>query len=164
MKSLYILLFSTLTSFGQDTIPCKCCTPEHQQFDFWIGDWNVYDTAATLIGINTILKLQEGCTLQENWAAQMTGTSYNYYNKTDSTWNQVWVDNQGGSLVLKGNYINGSMVLKGELQPEKNVDFYYNQITWTPNPDGSVTQKWDVFDKNGTLLTNAFLGNYVLKP
>ncbi|NRA13171.1 MAG: hypothetical protein HRT57_14580 [Crocinitomicaceae bacterium] len=127
MKLLFF--FSSFITFGQDTIPCKCCTSEHQQFDFWIGDWNVYDTSGTLIGTNNILRLQDGCAIQENWTAASTGTSYNYYNKSDSTWNQAWIDNQGESLVLKGNYTNGAMVMKGALIPGKNIGFYYNRIS-----------------------------------
>lgn len=116
MKILIILLLSVNFTFAQDTIPCSCCTEEYQQFDFWIGDWNVYDTAGILIGTNLITSVQDNCGLQENWASTaMTGTSYNYYNKKNGSWNQVWVDNKEGSLVLKGDFKDGSMVMKSEL-------------------------------------------------
>ena len=55
------------------------------------------------------------------------------------------------------------MVLKSELQPGKTVDLYYNQISWTKNPDGTITQTWDVFDKNGKFLTRLFKGIYQKK-
>lgn len=35
-----------------------------------------------------------------------------------------------------------------------------NQITWTPNEDGTVSQLWEIYDKNGNILQTAFLGIY----
>ena len=67
---------------------------------------------------------------------------------TDKSWNQVWVDNSGYSLVLKGNLSNGSMILKSKLQKGDNGDFY-NRVTWTPNKDGSVTQLWEILSTEG---------------
>ena len=87
------------------------------------------------------------------------GTSTNYYNKKDDSWNQVWVDNSGFSLVLKGEFTNGKMILKSEVEQGKN-ERYYNQKTWTPNDDGSVTQLWEVLKTDGTLIREAFRGVY----
>ncbi len=41
----------------------------------------------------------------------------------------------GFSLVLKGNYDNGKMILKSQLLDGKKGK-YYNQITWVKNDDG----------------------------
>ena len=38
------------------------------------------------------------------------------------------------------------MVLKSELTPGKKVAFYYNQISWIKNLDGSVHQVWEIYD------------------
>ena len=103
--------------------------------------------------------------MQENWISKSgpsKGTSYNYYNKADDSWNQVWVDNSGFSLVLKGNLENGSMILKSDLiKGQKNT--YYNKVTWTPNKDGSVTQLWELLDKDNKILSEAFRGIYKKK-
>ena len=42
--------------------------------------------------------------LQENWISNTVnkGTSYNYFNPVDTTWNQLWLDNQG-SIVEQGS-------------------------------------------------------------
>ncbi|MFT5780120.1 MAG: hypothetical protein ACI837_003081 [Crocinitomicaceae bacterium] len=72
----------------------------------------------------------------------------------------MWIDNQGGTLELKGEFINGSMVLRSELTPGIKVPFYYNQITWTENRDGSVTQLWQIYDEEGNILSTAFEGIY----
>ena len=98
-----LALFCCNLVYSQTT-PCACCTEKHQQFDFWVGEWVVFDTTGTKVGENTIEKLENDCILSEYWrgASGSTGRSYNYYNALDDTWNQTWIDNNGGSLVLKG--------------------------------------------------------------
>ena len=145
----------------QDKKQCPCCDESHQLFDFWIGNWTVYDVKGNVVGKNTIEKQYSNCVLQEKWISSgiSRGTSYNYYNKSDGTWNQVWIDNSGFSLVLKGNYKNGKMVLKSELIHGEKGN-YYNQITWTKNKDGSVTQVWDIFNEKNKKTQEAFRGIY----
>ena len=140
---------------------CSCCSENHSLFDFWIGDWTVYDVDGNSVGNNTIEKQYDNCVLQEKWVSKgkNRGTSYNYYDKKDSTWNQIWIDNSGFSLNLKGNYINGQMILKSELLDGKKGK-YYNQITWTKNTDGSVTQVWNIFSEKNKKMQEAFRGIY----
>lgn len=165
--ALTILFISLAFTFNINAQSKKapCDSEKYQEFNFWVGDWNVYNTNNKLVGTNTILKMQSNCVMQENWISNSgpsKGTSYNYYNKTDDSWNQVWVDNSGFSLVLKGNLENGSMVLKSDLiKGQKNT--YYNRITWTPNKDGSVTQLWEILRKDDTILSEAFRGIYKKK-
>lgn len=140
---------------------CPCCTDHYKEFDFWLGEWEVYDTLGTKVGENVIQALQDGCVLQENWTSStMTGTSYNYYNAADSTWNQLWLDNQGGSLLLVGAFQEDRMVLESELLKGQRVDWYFNRIIWIANDDGSVTQNWQILDEKGQLLSTAFKGIY----
>jgi hypothetical protein len=163
MKILFILSFLILTplSINAQDQDCNCCTDNHDQFDFWLGEWNVFDKNGKKVGENTIVELQDNCLIQENWVSEsMTGSSYNYFNPADSSWNQVWIDNVGSSLILKGSYMDGKMILKSELLKGKKIDFYYNQITWEKSDDGSVIQIWDTFDKEDQLITNIFTGIY----
>ena len=92
----------------------------------------MYNVKGDLIGTNKILKLQNNCVMQENWESKTSankGTSYNYYNKANDTWNQVWVDNSGFVLVLQGKFTNGKMVMESELQKTPKGNFY-NRLTW----------------------------------
>lgn len=167
MKAPYIILISyllTIQIFAQNSgsSQCACCDENHNQFDFWIGEWAVYDTLDNLVGNNKIVKMYENCLIQENWVTKgkNRGTSYNYYDPSDSTWNQLWIDNQGTILKLKGNYRDNKMVLKSELLKGKKVDWYYNRITWQKNDDGSVSQIWDILDNHNKLIRNLFIGIY----
>jgi len=167
MKASYIIILILLLPiqfFAQNSqaSKCACCDDNYNQFDFWIGEWAVYDTLDNLVGTNKIIKMHENCLIQENWVSkgENKGTSYNYFDPSDSTWNQLWIDNQGTILKLKGTYQANKMVLKSKLQKGQKVDFYYNRITWQQNDDSSVSQIWDVLDKNDNFLKNLFTGIY----
>jgi hypothetical protein len=166
MKLLFTLFFTFLFSsaIAQDT-SCPCCDEVHQQFDFWVGEWIVQDTLGNKVGENKISKQEEGCILIEKWTGSNggSGTSMNYYDPSDSSWNQLWVNRSGNNLKLKGEYQDGQMVLKGVLKKNQNNTFSYNQIKWYKNEDGSVTQLWETFDRNGKLLQRVFKGIYIKK-
>lgn len=157
------LYFMSIFSADAQTQQTNFCTGEkYQQFDFWEGDWKVYDTKGSLIGTNNIVKMQQNCVMQENWVSTTSnnrGTSYNYYNKADDTWNQLWVDNSGFVLELKGRFKEGKMVLDSQLQrsPKGN---YYNRLYWQKQEDGSVLQVWERLDENKKLITEVFRGIY----
>ena len=158
---IFFVLISFVSVFSQ-TDSCACCNPENDQFDFWVGKWEVYDTLDNYVGKNEIIKQYENCLIQENWISKgiNRGTSYNYYNPADSSWNQLWIDNQGTILELKGSFNMNKMVLKSGLQRGKKIDWYYHQISWEPLTSRNVKQTWDLFDKNGNKLRNLFTGIY----
>lgn len=167
-----ILVFSLLLgicptySFSQELqLSCACCTAVHKQFNFWLGEWNVYDTTGNKVGENSIIQREKNCVLNERWtsASGSTGSSYNYYDRSDSTWNQVWVDSRGGNLVLKGRAMENQMILKSTLQKTPTGGAYFNRITWTLNEDGSVSQLWEILNANNEVTSVAFLGIYKRK-
>jgi len=162
MKQLFIIPLILISSFAFSQTKCPCCTDNHFAFDFWVGDWVVKDTLGKPLGENSINKLENNCIINEHWkgAGGGTGSSYNYFDSKDSTWNQLWIDNSGSILKLKGKAEPNKMILKSELQPGKKIDWYYNQITWTKREDGTVSQVWDIFDKDGNLLNTIFYGIY----
>jgi len=38
---LSLLLLGAVPAAGQTARPAACTAPEHHQFDFWIGEWDV---------------------------------------------------------------------------------------------------------------------------
>ena len=159
LLTLLLFLISNTIIFAQSD--CACCTEKHIEFDFWVGEWIVSDTAGNKVGENTISKMESNCILREQWkgAGGGTGSSINYFNKADSSWNQTWVDNKGSVLELKGKLENGVMVLKSELI-QGQTKKYFNQISWTPKEDGSVVQLWEIYGDDKTLLKTLFKGIY----
>tara|TARA_R100000789_G_C2955914_1_gene136472 strand:- start:84 stop:329 length:246 start_codon:yes stop_codon:yes gene_type:complete len=55
---------------GLSQAPCNCCTQDHKAFDFWIGDWKVYNDEGEKIGRNTIDKLEENCLVSKRWKGE----------------------------------------------------------------------------------------------
>ncbi len=159
----FFLLF--FGAFAQNTTQnSKCCQEEYQQFNFWLGDWDVYDQQGKQVGESHIVALQDGYVLQENWITTgNTGTSYNYFDKKDKTWNQVYIDNGGNALVLKGTFADDKMVLKSEKVKGDKGD-YYNRISWFKDSLGNVSQVWDIVDVDDNVLQVAFDGLYKPKP
>ncbi len=149
-------------SLNAQTKKCNCCTENHLAFDFWIGSWTVTNPDGTEAGKNVIKKIQDNCILQENWKSakgNYTGTSNNFYNHKIKQWEQIWIDNQGGSLHLKGNKVGNQMILQTDEEQNKDGQPFYHRITWTYNDDGSVRQYWETIT-NGKDVTVAFDGLY----
>jgi hypothetical protein len=129
-----------------------------------LGEWDVFDPSGNLAGTNTITKLYDGCVILEEWvsAGPSRGTSQNFYDRSDQSWNQIWIDNTGFVLKLKGKLIDKTMVMKSELQQGQNGKFYH-QISWISNADGTVTQLWETFDASQKKTGELFRGTYKKK-
>lgn len=162
---LLISNFGLNFAFAQSTsINCACCSKNYSSFDFWLGDWEVFNTDGKLVGTNSITKKYDNCVVQEKWISKglLKGTSYNFFDKSDGTWNQIWVDNTGYVLQLKGHFKNNSMVLKSELLKGEKGN-YYNQISWITNKNGTVTQLWEIFNEKKEKISESFRGIYKKK-
>ena len=63
------MLASSGAIAGATPPPPACETPEHRQFDFWIGHWDVYAKAdpAKLVAHSLIESRHSGCAIRENW-------------------------------------------------------------------------------------------------
>jgi len=143
-KYMMALIIFPLLGFAQDN--CKCCTPQHKAFDFWLGEWEVFLPDGNKAGENSIIKIQDNCILQEHWKSanpKFTGTSFNFYNSKTAKWEQLWIDNQGQHLKLYGNRRDNQMILKSEKFKDKDGNAVYNRITWTKNDRGTVRQLWE---------------------
>lgn len=100
MRQLLIFLFISGTAYAQ--LPCSA--PAYRQFDFWIGEWNVFAKNGNKAGDSKISVILDSCIILEEWtSASLTqglryaGKSFNKYNARTKQWQQTWVDNVGGS-------------------------------------------------------------------
>lgn len=163
MKKVFFLSFLlTLPFLMFSQTACNCCSENQKGFDFWVGEWEVSDTNNNVIGNNSIKKIESGCIINESWKGLKgySGSSYNYFDKTDSTWNQLWIDYTGGHLKLKGKASSGKMVLRSELKKSKSGKQYYDQITWTKVSEDQVIQLWENYTSDGKKIAIAFKGIY----
>ncbi len=161
---LFVIAFFSFSLSAQND-NCNCCTPQHEAFDFWIGEWEVTNPQGVKVGDNKIVKQQDNCLLIENWVGangRSTGTSQNFYNPKTKQWEQLWVDNQGGHLKLKGGRKGNQMVLLTDEATNKDGKPFYHRVTWTANDDGTVRQLWETI-VNNTETTIVFDGLYKKK-
>jgi tetratricopeptide (TPR) repeat protein len=84
--------------------PCE--DAEFQQFDFWVGDWDITSARDGVPrGTSHIAKEMGGCVVWENWTSAgspYVGKSYNTYNVNLKRWEQYWVDNTAGVMFFHG--------------------------------------------------------------
>jgi hypothetical protein len=146
-----VLGLSAVTQAGDPPAPpaqtaAPCDTPPHHQFDFWLGDWQVFDASNNqLVAFDRVEKHSQGCIVQQNLtfitdlyrrpgvAYRLTGIGVNRFD--GEGWLEMWADNQWGAIVLRGKPdANGSMVLTSII-PSRNRDL---RLVWEKLPDGSV--------------------------
>jgi len=140
-----------------------CSTDQAHQFDFWIGDWDVYANGK-LAGTNSIRPILDGCVLQETWtgAQGSAGSSLNFHNPRTGRWQQFWVWRNGTTLELSGSFADGKMVLEGEGKDREGKKLR-NRITWYDNEDGTVRQHWEQSRDEGKTWQTSFDGMYKKK-
>jgi hypothetical protein len=135
--------------------------PEAHQFDFWVGDWDVFDSDGKAAGSSHVEFIAEGNGILENWtdASGTTGKSLNVYNVGKKCWQQFWVGDATPVLELSGTLVGTSMVLSGE-RTGKAGNNVLDRITWTPRSDASVLQHWESSVDGGNTWRDIFVGVY----
>jgi hypothetical protein len=148
------LLIVLLADAPQAASPCA--SPEHRQFDFWIGEWEVTLPDGRVAGHNRITPILSGCALREEWtgAKGNQGTSLNAWDPDARRWRQTWVDQSGTVLLLAGAFEGGKMVLQSGDGASRQ------RITWTPMDNGRVRQLWDSSADGGRTWKVEFDGTY----
>jgi hypothetical protein len=155
------LAIACLPALAQTPAPKMCASDPDHQFDFWIGDWDVFTPDGKLAGTNRIAPMY-GCVLHEYWkAAKMEGQSFNRYDAERGVWHQTWVDSTGGILMIEGGIKDGAMVMSDSKLAGRQDPSLVNEITWTKVADGTVRQLWRVTKDGGKTWTTAFDGKYV---
>src|SRR5262245_42489350 len=117
-----IAFASALCVFAaEQSKPAPCVSPEHRQFDFWIGDWDAFDIESSgkpAVNANARVRVErilDGCVLREDYegADGHKGQSFSIYDASRKLWHHSWVTNRGELLIIEGKFNNGEMVLSG---------------------------------------------------
>jgi hypothetical protein len=140
--------------------PPRCDAPEYRQLDFWVGNWQV-TIGGQPVGTNLVTLEEDSCLVHEHWkgARGGTGQSFNFYDRTDGHWHQVWVSNHGAVLTLSGTYHDGRLEYTGVQKAAADAPAVPQRLTFTRNADGTVRQLWET-STDGTTWQTAFDGLY----
>lgn len=154
--ALLLLALSAEAQTPDSVAGPRCASAEYRQFDFWLGEWEVTQNGKAA-GRNSIRPILNGCAISEEWSGSsgFRGTSLNFYNADSKRWHQTWIDSRGQSLLLDGQLEGGSMVLQSA-----GTDMPRHRITWTPMPDKTVRQFWQVQQASGGEWKTLFDGRY----
>ena len=136
-----------------------------EQFDFWVGEWEVHGPAGGFAGTNSITKEERGCMLQERWvnAAGGTGQSINYVDQVTGEWVQVWNAEGGSQINIRGGLTDDGMLLVGTLHTVGTDTTIPFRALWTLLPDGRVRQFFEQSTDDGETWTTWFEGFYTRK-
>jgi Tetratricopeptide repeat len=150
----------TLELFSRKSKPCLY-QPESRQFDFWIGEWDVYPSQAPSgqapkIGENKVERISEGCGLLENWKSPSdNGKSINYYDRSTAKWYQYWIGSRGESLRYEGSFQENSMSFTGDSMG-KDGKKILNRLTFFKINENTVRQFAEVSTDEGKTWTVSY--------
>jgi len=148
----------------QNARPCEY-SEQHRRFDFWIGEWDVFNPQGQQIGSNEIEKILNGCVLFENWTSARSGyfgKSFNYFDPSIGKWRQNWVDAAGGIVWYEGEVKDGAMHFTGENIPMTGAK-QLARVTLTPLSEGRVHHVIEQSTDEGKTWSVFFDGMYVKK-
>jgi hypothetical protein len=121
-----------------------CGSADHRQFDFWVGEWDVFATGTSKqVATSRIEKLYGGCTIRENWmpTSNPGGGSLNGYDARNRLWQQTWYDSGGARVEFEGGLVAKEMILTGLWRDllGQGKDALV-RMTYSPSADGTVRQ------------------------
>lgn len=146
--------------------PCST-NSKHREFDFWIGEWNVFQSGTTnLVGHSKVQNTSGDCTLLESWTSATgpyTGKSLNFYNESSEKWEQHWIGSMADiGINNSGVYSEGAMRFNKDTQnPDGSMTLTHFNFHNLPN--GQVRQHLENSTDNGKTWQTAFDFTYVRK-
>ena len=140
--------------------------PEAKQFDFWVGEWNVFGLNDAKVGESSIQKILNENIILENWTGNggFSGKSLNHYHIGSGQWIQYWVDQGSGRIYFEGSFDaeQNAMVFHEKLMtdPEKPN----RRLTFFNISEDSVRQFSQLSEDGGKTWSVEYDFMYVRKP
>jgi hypothetical protein len=132
MHALLTLLFALATQH----IAPSCSTPHHREFDYFIGNYNVFDKTGKQIGTDEVTSEMDGCALLERWHGRtVQGVGYSGYDDTRKQWVQTFFQNDGTVLIFRGNMTKDGILIAGIDYPKPGIT-EENRVLFRPLSNG----------------------------
>jgi hypothetical protein len=128
-----------LLALALSTSP-NCSAAEYHRLDFWIGDWDTFETDAPdgpSEARTRVDAIAQGCAIHELYQQSdgLIGDSILSYDSVRRQWQQTWVTNHGSIMMIFGNFRDGALVLEGEAHLASGTSVR-QRITWQSKGDG----------------------------
>ena len=160
LRRFFLALLLAGAAAHADTPPAAAPRPtpgckgvaEYHQLDFWIGDWDTIDAdtpKGPSIARARVTPIAQGCAIHELYEQTdgLIGDSILSYDPVRKQWQQTWVTNFGGIMVLFGNLnTDGALVLEGEYHT-KSGQTLLQRISWKAQDTG--VREWAELSKDG---------------
>ncbi len=155
MKYL-LILFTCLTAI-QLSAQKPCSAPAYRQFDFWIGEWDVFAKNGNKAGDSKISLILDSCIVLEEWTSARTtqgiryaGKSFNTWNRTTKQWQQTWVDNVGGTTEYsEGKYDDQKIIFQTKPFPFSKDTIAVRKLTFFNLSPDKVRQFGEISKDKG---------------
>jgi len=142
---LIILMIGFLVSAQQTTTMRPCAgNPVYRFFDFWIGQWEAFNSAGKKAGDSKIELILDSCVIFENWTSTTQGymgKSMNTFNVQTGMWQQTWIDNKGGMTeYVNSKWEKDKMIVTTRNEKQKDGTYKMMRMTFTKMNDDNVRQ------------------------
>jgi tetratricopeptide (TPR) repeat protein len=143
--------------------PCLY-SAEARQFDFWVGEWEVYNPQGRKVGSSIVQSFAAGCGILENWTDGFggSGKSINFFDPNEHKWFQYWMGQNGSPSRYSGIYKEGALRYIGEPYTS-NGQKITPRLTFFNLDVNTVRQFAEKSDDDGKMWTTVYDFKYVRK-
>ena len=141
-----------------------CSHPEFRQFDFWVGQWDVFNPKGNKAGDSRISIILDSCVILEEWTSAnaqqgliYSGKSFNSYNTATKQWQQTWTDNTGNTTeFLRGEGSDGRIIYYADKVTGTKGEIFMRRLTFTKLSEDKVRQFGERSDDAGKTWTTEY--------
>lgn len=161
MKRLTLIIVAflfCLQASAQVQAPCSG-NANYRQFDFWIGEWDVYGPNGGKAGNSKIELILDSCIILENWSdlAGYSGKSFSRWNAAEKKWQQTWVDNKGGNIEFsEGRFEGDKMIFETSDLAQAKGGSAIQRMTFSVQAPGKVRQHGQQSTDGGKTWTTSY--------
>ena len=146
---IIVLFFISFSLTAQDSNSVPCSQPEINQFDFWVGEWDLSwqgQDGTEGNGKNIIKKILGKCVVEESFkdlsGSGFEGKSVTAFNPFTKKWQQTWVDNSGAYLNFKGGMEGEKMILSRKAKGKEGKEVFQRMV-WYNISENSFYWSWE---------------------
>ncbi|GAB5526010.1 MAG: hypothetical protein Roseis2KO_38820 [Roseivirga sp.] len=139
------------------------------QLDFWIGEWNVYNSRNIKVGTNKISRILKSCAIQEEWTDSHNGKGISIFFKNPNTGKlkQLWLTemahNPGGTKEKDAIEVEFGKSIRFQGSYPKQGKQVLDRTTLTRLSYDKVKQTIEISYDEGKTWKITFIGIYKRK-